>query len=180
MILTQLIHIETVRPYDAVMRRLIHRAKISGDRHAYEQCLSAVTQSAEAAKWADWADVMMPVPASLWGRIRGRFDIATGATHDLSKLSGRPWRRAPWELHWRLRKHALVEREMRGVGVDKRERRPAVTDKGERIPEKILLIDDVITTGESVTRVCQALPRDCRVVALILADARQESSIGDD
>ncbi len=157
--------------YRGVMRRLILRAKVQGDHRAVSLLTEIVVSHPLVETWISTCDVVMPSPSSLWGRARGRLDLAALLANAIARHYGRPVRAAPWELHWRLRKRALAPRA---------ERKPMIAEEvvdQETDGPRIGLFDDVVTTGQTMAWTQAALPAGSSVRALTLASARETSTI---
>ncbi len=157
--------------YRGVMRRLILRAKVQGDHRAVSLLTEIVVSHPLVESWVATCDVVMPSPSSLWGRARGRLDLAALLADAIARHYGRVIRPAPWELHWRLRKRALDPRGERKLLVDD-DAEGQDTD-GPRVG----LFDDVVTTGQTLAWTRAALPRATAVRALTLASARETSTV---
>jgi predicted amidophosphoribosyltransferase len=101
--------------YEGLVRHLVLRAKVHGDRAALAFLVTLVVfgRAKAVAAAASWADAVIPAPSSLWGRLRGRLDLAYHMAAAVAALGGRPLLSAPFLLHWRLRKQALQQRSSR-------------------------------------------------------------------
>lgn len=150
--------------YEGVMRRLILRVKVKGDYAALRVITHLVKTAPEVLELVSWADVIMPAPSSLWGRLRGRIDTSDAIAYSLSRRWGRKQVcSAPWQLYWRTRKRAKIKRNLRTadtqIGFLGRffsrywERRYWRSVTGR----KILVIDDISTTGVTLLETAEAL-----------------------
>lgn len=154
--------------YRGVVRRLVLRAKVQGDHRAVTLLSDLVIDHPLVVDWLQDLDFLMPSPSSLWGRARGRLDLAALLVTAISKRHGLTVRTAPSELFWRFRKRALVHRVAR---------EPLLTDPSTCYPgtgdgPRIGLFDDVVTTGQTLAWTRAALPPDASVRPLTLASAR--------
>jgi ComF family protein len=159
-----------VAHYSGLMRRLIHDLKFH-DRDDLVRLLGAWL--AEAGRdLLTGADLIVPVPLSRMRLLRRRFNQAARLGHDLSRRSGVPM--DPLSLV-RIRSTASQ------VGLSRSEREEnvrgafAVRDiRREQIEgRRIVLLDDVVTTGATVAAATRALRRagadSVDVLALALA-----------
>ena len=158
-----LVDITGLYHYQGLVRRLILRAKIGGDLQALQLLLALVATHPARGGLLAWADGLMPCASSLWGRVRGRIDIA-GQICSQQGDSSRPISLAPLHLHWRWRKHALLQRRQR---VHSNQELPhwlrsvsnALCAKAlaNANTTKLLLIDDVVTSGDTMRRTAMAI-----------------------
>jgi ComF family protein len=158
-----------VARYDDVARGLVHRLKY-GDRVELARALGAMMTRAGAELLAD-ADVIVPVPlhrARLWWR---RFNQAMALSAVISRLSGVA--SDPFLL-------ARVKRTQSQVGLTKPQRGENLQgafrvpdDAKSRLKDKrVLLVDDVITTGATANAASRALLRGGAKAVDVLAFAR--------
>ncbi|MEZ4743609.1 MAG: hypothetical protein R3B45_14385 [Bdellovibrionota bacterium] len=150
----------------------------------------------------------MPAPSSLWGRLRGRFDIANYIAHTLSKEFKKPLITPPFNLRWRLKKRAFINKKQSKVEYAKTQEKIIelpisinnacylkqytscinrknpnkgchkttsadillLEDHNLFQKRKILVIDDIITTGNNLRSIYSALQID-NVKFLTLAKA---------
>ena len=158
--------------YEGLMRDLVWRAKIKDDHRALDLLLHCGLLP-KALAWGHWADLIIAAPSSLWGRLRGRLDVAYHLAHSVGRHVQKPVFPAPWHLYWRLSKNAqkrLSERhsgeqgsspstwERRHLGAWSR-RLPVSPDPGGASCVRILVVDDVLTTGSTLRRVGSALSK---------------------
>jgi ComF family protein len=158
-----------VARYDDVARDLVHRLKY-GDRLDLARAMGAMMRHAGAELLAD-ADVMVPVPLHrwrLWGR---RFNQSDQLARVISRLSG-----VPCETGCMLR----VRRTSPQVGLTRTQRRENLQG-AFKIPDasrpliqgrRVLLVDDVLTTGATANAVSRALLRAGATDVDVLAFAR--------
>jgi ComF family protein len=158
-----------VARYDGVARKLVHRLKY-GDRVELSLTLGRMMARAGQDVIAE-ADIVVPVPLHwlrLWTR---RFNQAAALARVISRLSGVP-----------LEAHALRRRKRtrQQVGLSKAERaanvqgafavpqpmRPVIQGK------RVLLVDDVITTGSTANAASRILMRGGAACVDVLAFAR--------
>lgn len=120
-----------------------------------------------AGEWASWAQAVVPVPASPGAVARRGFDHGALIAAEFAHLTGVPALEA-------LR--ARPRRDQRGLD---RERRAAnarasiVAAPGVAVPGRVLVLDDVFTTGATLDAGAQALAgagaREVRVLAVARA-----------
>ncbi|MBM4250421.1 MAG: hypothetical protein FJ146_00435 [Deltaproteobacteria bacterium] len=154
--------------YRGIMRDLILRAKVRQDQAALRLLIAMTVSRDELTKLVSWADVVIPAPSSLWGRLNGRLDIASLAADAIARDNAKDLRAAPSDLHWRWRKQA---RRRRGQRSSKDSVESFVlflrsklgligacsSDRLANPPRRVLLIDDVVTSGVTLQRTAMAL-----------------------
>lgn len=157
-----------VARYSGVMRDLVHLMKY-GDRMDLIRSLGRWMNRAGSELLSD-ADALVPVPLH-WGRLwRRRFNQSSALAHAISKLSGVP---VADEMLVRLRATAPQ------FGLPRSQRAENVhgafaVPKPVRIEvkgKKLVLVDDVLTTGATIDACTKALQRAgaARVDVLVLA-----------
>jgi ComF family protein len=158
-----------VAHYDETARSLVHRLKY-GDRIELARALGAMMARAGAELLAD-ADVIVPVPlhrSRLWWR---RFNQAMALAAAVSRRSGVPC--DPFLL-------ARVKRTQSQVGLTRHQRgenlqgafRVGADAKPRVQGRRILLVDDVVTTGATANACSRALLRAGASAVDVLAFAR--------
>lgn len=162
---------ENVFRYNNEVRQLVIKAKVAGDPRAIESLCGFICD--HTPKKFQWHEVtaIMPAPSSAWSRIRGRSDLAWLFAKKLSELTGVKFYEPPYTLLWRFKKRSFLKR-CNEVGI-------AVSDQDEyQGIQKILLIDDVITTGHTLGRLADVvltqnyMALTGRCFYFVLADAR--------
>jgi ComF family protein len=158
-----------VAEYDGTASLLVHQLKY-GDRLELARALGGMMTRA-GAQLLEQADAIVPVPLHrwrLWGR---RFNQAMALASVVSAESGIPC--DPFLL-------SRVKRTRRQVGLTKAQRQENLqgafrvsTDAKARLQGKrILLIDDVLTTGSTANAASRALLRGGAASVDVLAFAR--------
>jgi ComF family protein len=161
--------------FDRVMRELIHKLKY-GDRHDARRLFGRWLKDA-GAEILTGADLLLPVPLHRWRLLRRRFNQAAILAYELSRETGIPC--DPFLL---TRVRATPSQV--GLTPDERQRNlagafavPAGASK--RIAGRnLVLIDDVITTGATVSACARVLKRagaarvDVLALALVTDDSR--------
>lgn len=140
--------------YDGVMRSLVHGFKF-GDRHEVRRLLGAWLYRTGGELLAD-AGVIVPVPLSRMRLLQRRFNQSALLAQEVARSSGLPVRTGG------LRRIRATERQ---VGLTREQRRNNVRGAFE-VPRRerphiagrrVLLIDDVITTGATAEACTRAL-----------------------
>ena len=158
-----------VARYDDVARKLVHRLKYS-DRLDCAEALGTMMARAGAELTTE-ADVIVPVPLHRWRLWRRRFNQAMALARVVSRNSGIPCE--PVLL-------ARVKRTHSQVGLTKAQRQENLQgafkvppDARARLADKrVLLVDDVLTTGSTANAAARALLRGGAKAVDVLAFAR--------
>jgi ComF family protein len=158
-----------VARYDDVARKLVHRLKYS-DRLDCAQSLGTMMARAGAELTAE-ADVIVPVPLHRWRLWRRRFNQAMALARVVSRESRLPCE--PFLL-------ARVKRTHSQVGLTKAQRQENLQGAFKVPPEararladkRVLLVDDVLTTGSTANAAARALLRGGARAVDVLAFAR--------
>ena len=145
-----------VARFDGVMRDLVHDLKFR-DRHDARRLFGRWLTETGAALLAD-ADALVPVPLTRGRLVTRRFNQAAILAQAVSGLTG--MRYEPLALQ-------RIKRTRPQVGLSREQRRDNVADafavadikREELAGAKIVLIDDVITTGATVRACASVLKR---------------------
>jgi ComF family protein len=145
-----------VARYDETARRLVHRLKY-GDRVELARALGGMMARAGAELMLD-ADVIVPVPlhrSRLWWR---RFNQAMALAGALSRTSDVPCDPFLLARVKRTRSQVGLTRTQRGDNLQGAFRVPADA-KPHLAGKRVLLVDDVVTTGATANACSRALLR---------------------
>lgn len=167
--------------YQQGMRQLILAAKAGQSWIVYHYLLQLWKKEPMLWFMADWADFIVPAPASAWSRLRGRFNLAEGMASQLAEIAGKPLRSAPFRWHWRWRKQAKRPgRRRRGFMSTTQLVRQNKSFDGERRP-RLLLVDDIWTSGQTISRLMQAFPGcEFQIAVLAYAGTQPTKKLTDD
>lgn len=158
-----------VAQYDEPVQALVHRLKY-GDRLELARAMGGMMVRAGAELLTD-ADVIVPVPLHRWRLWRRRFNQAMALAARVSEGSGVPC--DPFLLD-------RVKHTQSQVGLTKAQRQENLQG-AFRVPEdakarlkgkRVLLIDDVLTTGSTANAASRALLRGGAKAVDVLAFAR--------
>ncbi len=151
--------------YEKALRQTIVAAKIKNERRSLNSLLILMEENKLSQKLASEVDLIMPAPSSLWSRARGRFDLAWFLSNSLSKKYHKPIGSPPLKLAWRLKKQAQKKRLQSSFN-------SSSFTKQKSNKSSLLLIDDVVTTGFTLNRVCLELEAMYNIKLLTLAYSR--------
>jgi ComF family protein len=154
--------------FDGPLRDLIHDLKFR-DNPSARHLLSQWLLEAGRELLAD-ADALVPIPLNRWRLIQRRFNQAQILADGLCKISNKPIWRGALHRHRNTRHQVgltALERQKNVAGAFKVPPRARNQLNGK----KIILIDDVITTGATVSAAARALKKAgaARVDVLVLA-----------
>jgi ComF family protein len=144
--------------YDGVARALIVAYKFGGRRSL--AALLAGYLAAELETVATPGTVVVPVPASPRGRRRRGFDQVARLARELERRHGITVRRALVRRRGREQKRLDVSGRSRNLVGALRLRPRALPPRdsaGERLPSRVVLLDDVFTTGATINECARVL-----------------------
>lgn len=153
--------------YSGVLRELIHLFKYHGVTPLAKLFGSYLTLALPAGASFD---VIVPVPMHWWRKWRRGFNQAELLAREVSKRSGFP-------MAWALRRtrHRAPQ-----AGLSNRERRTnvrgvfAVSDPSVVAGRRVLLVDDVVTTGSTAAACARVLKEAGAVRVALLTLARAD------
>lgn len=136
--------------YQGQIRDLILRAKVKNQWSALQSLCSLFVCNPLVLSMVADSDVIVPAASSLWGRMRGRFDVAQSVALELSRQVGVPLELLPTSHYLRGKKRAGQN--------DKETANGSIVsaNQGFLDQRRVLMIDDIVTTGWTM----RALRRD--------------------
>ena len=153
--------------YSSFARQLMVMVKIRSSHVVMAGLFHLGRQSQSLSRYFDGVDVIVPVPSSLWGRCRGKVDVASAWATWLSHEFGVLCHHLPRRFYfWRWRKRALIKVDRRfkhDEGDGKRSVNMTyrfgdlLNIREENCTLRVLLVDDIVTTGSSLATVSRAL-----------------------
>jgi ComF family protein len=158
-----------VARYDDGARALVHRLKY-GDRLDLARALGAMMARAGAELIAQ-ADLIVPVPLHRWRLWRRRFNQAMALSAVVSRVTGLPCDPLALARVKATRPQVGLSRAQRGDNLQGAFRVPAEARPG-LAGKRVLLVDDVLTTGATANAASRALLRGGAGAVDVLAFAR--------
>lgn len=156
--------------YQGVLRSVVLRAKVNNENTAYTALCDLFCCNPQAITQGLAVDLIVPAPSSLWGRVRGRFDLAQGIALAMGETIGRPVEFFPRSFYFNYRKRAGRNN---SNSSDQQNILQHPSFKLWR-DKSVLLIDDVITTGFTLNYLRETLTQlNIRSHALALASAHE-------
>jgi predicted amidophosphoribosyltransferase len=155
--------------YKGLARDLCLKIKIKSEVKLMDAIIQYILNSHQLQDFMQDVDFVVPVPSSLWGRIRGRIDFAGCLAANIASHYNKTFQTLPWKHYMRgLRKRAQLR------------------DRKEEFqwPEfhmdpydgpTALIVDDIVTTGYSMKMVRSHLPYHCKLMSLCLTPKTHSS-----
>lgn len=138
--------VRSLYSYQGILRQTILRAKVKNDVLALQALCELFVGNPQILECAHECDVLVPAPSSLWGRLRGRFDIAQALALELSKQVDRPVRLMPFRHYMSFGKRA-------GKNLSSMANRSIAAKSSQFADQRVMLIDDIFTTGWTMRHV---------------------------
>lgn len=161
--------------YQGMIRRLVIQAKVQGRELALETIIDMVRNSLQVSEYLEWAEVIVPAPSSLWGRVHGRLDIAGILAERLGGQNNRP---IYFLRSWKMQKRAFITAKERirtenphFILSEKNEINHGDKGKIQNIfGKRILMVDDIVTSGFTMASITRQF-RQCEIKCLAFATA---------
>ena len=159
-------------PYDGIIKATIHRFKYGGERHLAAPLAELMAGQLKRQGFAPGcADLILAIPLSYGKLLRRGFNQAALLAEELSQLTAIPFSVSLLEKVTDTPTQTSLPRAMREVNLYGAFR---VTDEKALSARKVLLVDDVFTTGNTVSAAAGVLlaAGAAQVYALTIATAR--------
>ena len=147
--------------YAGPARRAVHRLKFSGWRDVASALADAMVATADPVE----ADAVTWVPLARRRRAERGYDQARALATAVARRSGVPARRL-------LRRPVASGSQARRGGADRREAVQGAFVPARAAPARVLLVDDVLTTGATAAACAEALAAAGAREVVVLAAAR--------
>jgi predicted amidophosphoribosyltransferase len=149
--------------YTDAVRDLILQSKVQCKYAALKMILELAEIHPFTKHILTWADVIVPVPSSFWGRLRGRYDIVACLCSKLSGTYKKELLTLRVPLYWRISKRAMTKNSS-----EIRNTMPKTTIPADFLNEKrFLLVDDVSSTGYTLAEAAKWLgAKDYKALAI--------------
>ena len=161
-----------VFPYTGAVRASLQRMKYHGRAEYagyYVTCMERVC-GAWIHAWAP--DVMIPVPIHRRRRQERGYNQADELARGLSRRLG-----IPWDGRCVVRVRATRPQNALSPAARKENVRGAFAFRGRSLPARVLLIDDIYTTGSTTDELCRLLrahgAREVRILCVAVAETRE-------
>lgn len=155
------------------LRQIVLNCKVNSHLTSYRYLIELYTSHPQTQFLAAQCDYIIPAPSSLWGRIRGRFDLAYGAAAALAKAHQTPLQRPPLELAWRTKKRA---RERHKIWTETLLQPQFAAKNRWWEGRRLLLLDDIVTSGLTMATLANFYP-GATIRALCLAGSTKSSHL---
>ncbi len=176
--------------YRGNIRRSILDVKVRGLWQSAQTLTEVFSTSTQVLDWISDADLLMPVPSSVWSRWHGKFDLAYLLAEGLHRRSKIKLCLPPRRLYFRLKKQSFRTRSDRQGG-DSSSRQDLISrllfqllrlprhDTNSRVFHglRMIIIDDIVTSGRTLQDFAQNWP-DADIRFLTLATAYSGNSKG--
>ena len=170
--------------YSGDAKHFIHRLKIKSDHLLLSRSLKVLKNCDSLKRLVGPYDALLPVPSSLWGRMRGRYDVSYLLVERMSRDFCIPYMKLPVASYmWRTTKQSksrdrFLSKPPGSQACPPPRQLVEIADMLPRTKEtgrlRVLVVDDIVTTGASLLAVSGALANlgiEARVLAVFAAGA---------
>ena len=158
--------ISSIFLYDDITRALILEAKVKGNHKAFILLKKLLISSLTKSNLLKNCTVIIPAPSSLWSRFYGRFDVAWILSHELAKIHQKPLKTLPYLMYFKWQKNSFLKQR---TSIKLKYK---LNKNKNRTINHVLIFDDVITTGSTIKKMVDILPKDINIKVLTLSRSK--------
>jgi len=135
--------ITTIFPYTGIIRDIILQIKVHSNYVLADTFIHFLCKHQTVRNQVLWADKILPAPSSAWARLRGKPDFAGLFAMKLAFQNKKPYIKAPLSSYFSWTKRA---KKQKNNFLSKKYTKKTSKNENKNMT-KILIIDDIITTG---------------------------------
>lgn len=136
--------------YSEDVRELVLNAKAGKEPASLDACASLLLECSDLTVFMRGVSYITPAPSSFWSRLKAKADLAVHLAEALSVRYDVPIVWPPMQNYWKLGKSARIPGEIRRENAKLGSLKKRPWWQGESEDSSVLLVDDVITTGNTL------------------------------